>query len=47
MAEPEISQMCVEFNKRILFDFVHVNFRNYYRLRNALGLGLDVLTWRV
>lgn len=44
MAEPEISRMCTEFNKRVLFEFVDVHFRSR-KLQEFLGELLEILLY--
>jgi len=46
MAEPEISQMCHEFNRRVIFEFVDVHFRSEV-LATALGEFLEGLLHRL
>lgn len=46
MAEPEISQMCHEFNRRVIFEFVDIHFRTDV-LATALGEFLESLLHRL
>jgi hypothetical protein len=44
MAEPEVSRMCTEFNKKVLFEFVDVRFRSH-RLADLLGEFMEILLY--
>ena len=46
MAEPEISQMCHEFNRRVIFEFVDIHFQSD-TLASALGEFLESLLHRL
>ena len=46
MAEPDISRMCHEFNRRVIFEFVDIHFRSD-TAANALGEFLEGLLYRL
>jgi hypothetical protein len=46
MAEPEISRMCHDFNRRVIFEFIDVHFQSD-ALANALGEFLEGLLHRL
>ena len=46
MAEPQIERMCTEFNRKVLFEFVDINFRAQ-SLESILGEFLEALLYRL
>ena len=46
MAEPQIERMCTEFNRKVLFEFVNINFRTQ-SLASILGEFLETLLYRL